>query len=247
MLTKNKSYKYVVLVGSTSDIGLAILKQLPYSNDAEILLVGREAPEDISVGNARVKIGFHKCDIEKFEDLQRFASTLTSLSDIDLAIVAAGFLPSENEELDLRLVYKSMLTNTVGVISVLSSLTNRMHRQKQGHILHISTVASMRPRSRNFTYGASKSSADFYARGLSNKYKKSGLSISVCRPGYVHTRMSAGFKPAPFGTTISVVVNNCLKGINLKHSVTYSPRILGIVMKVLVVMPQRLFNYLDRK
>jgi len=160
--------------------------------------------------------------------------------------VAAGFLPPENEELDLFLLNRSMMTNAVGVVSVLSSLTNRMHRQNQGHILHISTVASMRPRSRNFTYGASKSSADFYARGLSNKYKKSGLSISVCRPGYVFTRMSAGSTPAPFGTTISVVVSNCLNAINLQHSVTYSPRILGIIMKVLLVIPQRLFNYLDR-
>ena len=243
---KNKSYNYVVLVGSTSDIGLAILKQLPYSDNATILLVGREAQEGFSVGNARVAIEFHKCDLEKFEDLQSFASKLSSLPDIDLAIMAAGFLPPENEELDLLLVNKSMMTNSVGVISGLSSLANRMHRQNQGHILHISTAASMRPRSRNFTYGASKSSADFYARGLSNKYKKSGLSISVCRPGYVFTRMSAGFKPAPFGTTISVVVNNCLNAINMQNSVTYSPRILGIVMKVLLVIPQRLFNYLDR-
>ncbi len=236
----------MVLVGSTSDIGLSILKQLPYSDNAEVLLVGRVAPEDFIFEDARVTIGFHKCDLESFEDLQSFASKLSSLPDIDLAIMAAGFLPPENEELDLLLVNKSMMINTVGIVSALSSLTNRMHRQNQGHILHISTVASMRPRSRNFTYGASKSGADFYARGLSNKYKKSGLSISVCRPGYVFTRMSAGFAPAPFGTTIPVVVNNCLNAIHLQQSVTYSPRILEILMKALLVMPQRLFNYLDR-
>jgi len=49
MLAKKKTYKHVILVGSTSDIGLAILKQLPYADNAEILLVGRVAPEDFAI------------------------------------------------------------------------------------------------------------------------------------------------------------------------------------------------------
>lgn len=70
MLAKKTTYKHVIIVGSTSDIGLAILKQLPYADNAEILLVGREVPEDFNVENARVTLSFHKCDLEKFEDLQ---------------------------------------------------------------------------------------------------------------------------------------------------------------------------------
>ena len=54
MLTRKKNFKNVVLVGSTSDIGLAILGEIPYTDDAEILLVGRVAPEQENVGNKQV-------------------------------------------------------------------------------------------------------------------------------------------------------------------------------------------------
>ena len=194
MLTRKKNFKNVVLVGSTSDIGLAILGEIPYTDDAEILLVGRVAPEQENVGNKQVKTNFYKCDLESFDDLQRLVSKLSEMNDIDLAIVAAGYLPPENMELDPALVRKSMMINSVGVATVLSALANRMHIQREGHILHISTVAAVRPRLRNFTYGASKSGVDFFAMGLSSKYGTTGLKVSVLRPGYVHTKMTTNFR-----------------------------------------------------
>ena len=246
MLDRNKSYKNVVLVGSTSDIGLAILKEIPYSTNAEILLVGRAAPENFNVEGAKVKIDFHKCDLERFEDLERFASQLLTIPGIDLAIMAAGFLPPENEELNLHLVNKSMMINTVGVINALTVLAERMKTQKCGQILHISSVAAMLPRSRNFTYGASKSSADFFARGLSSKYRKTGLKISVLRPGYVHSKMTTNFKPAPFAINKGVLSQIAVSSLKNEEEMIYAPRKLRVVMKLFSCLPIKVRYVLSR-
>jgi decaprenylphospho-beta-D-erythro-pentofuranosid-2-ulose 2-reductase len=239
-----RTYRHVVLVGSTSDIGLAILKKLPYSKDAEILLVGREFPELFSIENTRVKIEFHYCDLERFEDLQILASKLSTLLDIDLAIIAAGFLPPENEELNLRQVNKSMMINTVGVINALVVLADRMHSQKQGHILHISSIAAIRPRPRNFTYGASKSSADFFARGLSDRYRNTGLKISVLRPGFVYSKLTKNFKPAPFACEKERLAITTVQLIRRKPRTLYAPRFLRIIAIIIRVLPR---CALDRK
>jgi decaprenylphospho-beta-D-erythro-pentofuranosid-2-ulose 2-reductase len=246
MLTKKKTYDHVVLVGSTSDIGLAILKQLRYSENAQILLIGRDGPEDFNIEGARVTKSFLKCDLEKFEDLQNFSLHLSSLPDIDLAIMAAGFLPPENTELNLDLVNKTMQVNTVGVVNALVVLAERMQRQFHGHILHISSVATMLPRSRNFTYGASKSSADFFARGLASKYRRTGLKISVLRPGFVHTKMSKNFRPAPF--SISKEAVSLITSVSLlkNEDVFYAPRKLRIIMNFVSLLPKRLRELISK-
>jgi decaprenylphospho-beta-D-erythro-pentofuranosid-2-ulose 2-reductase len=155
-------------------------------------------------------------------------------------------LPPENEEFELRHVNKSMMINTVGVVNAIAVLGKRMRSQKHGHILHISTVAALRPRSRNFTYGASKSSADFFAKGILSKYRKTGLKVSILRPGYVYTKMSKNFKPAPFAITKEavslIVVKNLLRGAE----VFYAPRKLRIVMKIFSYLPRLISDALSK-
>jgi decaprenylphospho-beta-D-erythro-pentofuranosid-2-ulose 2-reductase len=169
------------------------------------------------------------------------------LNDIDLAIVAAGYLPPENMELDPALVRKSMMVNSVGVVTVLSALANRMHIQNRGHILHISTVAVIRPRLRNFNYGASKSSADFFAMGLSSKYRTTGLKVSVLRPGYVHTKMTNNFSPAPFATNTKLVARNAIQGVIKDRIVIYAPGFLRIFFLFLKILPNFIFKVIDQK
>ena len=247
MLRRRKTFKRVFLIGSTSDIGLEILKQLTYQEDAEIIAVGRTPPDKSIIFDLRAKLSFFKCDLENFDDLRMFSKNLLlNLEDIDLAIVAAGYLPPENDELNLELVHKSISINGVGVACILSMLVKRMIYQKKGHILFLSTVASIRPRLRNFTYGASKSCADFFALGLSNKYKKSSIRISILRPGFVYTKMSKNFSPAPFAIESQSVARLAIKGINKNKRIIYAPKILRYVFLFVRNLPNTLFLKIDQ-
>jgi decaprenylphospho-beta-D-erythro-pentofuranosid-2-ulose 2-reductase len=246
MLTMKRTFKQVVLIGSTSEIGLSILNALEYSESARILLVGRTPPEQFSIVNQKVEVTFQKCDLENFQDIEILASKLSELEDIDLAIMSSGYLPLENQELNLSYVHKSMMINSVGAVSVLSVLANQMHKQDNGLILHISTVASIQPRLRNFTYGASKSGADFFARGLARKYRKTKLKIFVLRPGFVRTKLTHNFRPAPFAISKEELANIVTTNFKKQQSIFYAPTKLRLIMNIFRHLPSGIRDILSR-
>jgi decaprenylphospho-beta-D-erythro-pentofuranosid-2-ulose 2-reductase len=119
-----------------------------------------------------------------------------------------------------------------------------MNDNNRGRILVCSSVASIRPRIRNFTYGASKSALDFYTVGLQNKLKKSNVSVYLLRPGYVHTKMTMNFPPAPFAIGLDSVGKIVSSGLFKRKKIIYAPAKLRIIMNALRLVPRVIFNQL---
>ena len=175
----------VVLVGATSEIGLAILSSLNLDRKSEVMLIGRKLPDQNELIGLPRNLKFVSIDLEIEEDLKKLKIALSSLDRIDLAIVASGYLPPENCDTDRVCVTKALKVNSLGIITLLAALSEKIISQgKSGHILYISSVAATRPRIQNFTYGASKKAADFFAEGLSFKYRNQGLYLHTLRPGF---------------------------------------------------------------
>ena len=77
MLSKKGIFKDVVLVGSTSDIGIAIINKIPLYDKADIHLVGRRMPEKTSFRNPNLNLIFHKLDLG---DIIEVTNLFTKLS-----------------------------------------------------------------------------------------------------------------------------------------------------------------------
>jgi decaprenylphospho-beta-D-erythro-pentofuranosid-2-ulose 2-reductase len=236
-----------MLIGSTSDIGLSLVEALPFADNPKITLVGRSVPKEKQPLQTKCSVEFYRLNLEITDELMQFDSDLHKLDDIDLAIIAGGYLPAENSELNLGLVHKSITINGIGITSVLSSLTKRMLLQPSGMILYISSVATERPRYRNFSYGASKMSADFFIRGLSTKYKDSSVKFLIVRPGYVYTKMTIGLKPAPFAVHKSDVVTDVLRALQRDKKIIYVPRLLKLVFFFVKILPISIFRLIEKK
>ena len=235
--------KGVLLLGSTSEIGIAILKRLKVANGTQLILVGRDAQSIDFFRSWPGKVSFLPCDLSNVEQIREVVSTLGNRYVIDLAVIASAHLPQELLDSDFDSVHQTFSINATGIASFLSSLASMMSRSG-GTLIYISTVAAMRPRIKNFTYGASKLSIDFFVLGLAAKYKKDGLDIRVLRPGYVHSKLSKGFEVAPFSTTPQSVAKDLVSGLNGHRRIIYSPRILRLVMNLLKLLPSRIFNKL---
>jgi decaprenylphospho-beta-D-erythro-pentofuranosid-2-ulose 2-reductase len=236
-----KDYKNILLVGSTSEIGISIINKLDFKESALIVLAGRENPSDDKFRNQFIRREFWNYDFEVEEDLDRFKVGLSVLDNIDLAIIAIGFLPPENGELDFEMIKKTFKLNALAAILVLSILVKKMRSQSAGQILLISSVASMRPRLRNFVYGSTKECADFFSIGMSHKYK-SNLHISILRPGFVFTKMSKQFKPSPFAIHPTGVARITIEGLASKKRIIYAPRKLRYLMPLLSMIPRVIYN-----
>lgn len=242
-MDQNK-YKNIILIGSTSEIGIAIINELKINEIETLNLVGRKNP-DPSIFNIKIKkINFIRVDFEDEIEISKSFESIDEIKELDFAIVAAGYLPPENSELNQAELSKTFQINSISTIKYISYLTKYFLKQNNGDILFISSVAGLRPRVRNFTYGASKSVLDFYTKGLRNKYANSGVNFFIVRPGFVFTKMSKNFKPAPFAIDKRLVAEIVINGLNKKVLNIYAPRKLKYVFLILKLIPNKLFNKL---
>src|SRR5262249_4583991 len=69
-----------------------------------------------------------------------------------------------------------------------------------GSFVVLSPAAGGRARRSNFVYGSTKAGLDAFFQGLGDALAGSGASVMIVRPGFVHTKMTAGGDPGPPAT-----------------------------------------------
>ena len=95
MLNGFKSPQTIALIGSTSEIGQAILKHLPLENLSTCYLASRSPSPIVGISSkaAFVPIAFEATDTHSHE---KFVQQLFSQGDLDLAIIAIGALGNDS-------------------------------------------------------------------------------------------------------------------------------------------------------
>jgi len=239
----------VLLVGGSSEIGLAILRRLPRTAAAVVCLAGphrpqmeRAAAELVSEGIARVEIvDFDACGSGDPAGVVEAAFA----DEPDVVIVASGYLGDQQvAERDPAEAVRILDINFRGLVPVLVGIGQRLRAQGHGTLVIMSTVAAERPRRANYTYGAAKAGLDAFSRGLAASLHGSGVQVMVVRPGFVRTRMTAHLRPAPFATTPQAVADAVVDAIGHHTRVIWVPGILRWVMLVLRHLPEAVFRRL---
>ncbi|MFM7871683.1 MAG: SDR family NAD(P)-dependent oxidoreductase, partial [Actinomycetota bacterium] len=98
----------------------------------------------------------------------------------------------------------------------------------------------------NPAYGSSKAALDAFAVAYGDLVEPDGVRVLVVRPGFVHTVMTRGLRPAPFATTTDVVAAATVKGLRSERRVVWAPPILRYVFMVLRHLPSRLWQRLSK-
>ena len=76
------------------------------------------------------------------------------------------------------------------------------------------------------------------------KIKNSNLKISIARPGFVFSKMTSGFDPAPFALNLEECAKILVKGIIKERKKIYAPRKLSVLMGIVKYLPRSIFNKL---
>jgi decaprenylphospho-beta-D-erythro-pentofuranosid-2-ulose 2-reductase len=232
----------VLVLGGTSEIGLATARALVERRARTVVLAARE-PQRIdpapllAAGAERVEaVAFDAVDTGSHAAF--LDDVFSRFGDIDLALVAFGVLGEEDDPVSVLEV------NTVGAASVMSLVARRMVDQGHGTIVLLSSVAGERVRKSNFMYGSSKAGADGFAQGLGDSLAGTGVDVMVVRPGFVKTKMTEGLDPVPFSTTADAVAGEIVRGLARGSDVVWAPPLLRVVMSVLRHVPRPLFRRL---
>jgi len=193
----------ILLLGGTSEIGLAILGALRAPADTEVVLAGRDEQRLAAAGKelpySVTTLAFDALAAESHPSVidQAFAG-----GPVDLVIAATGVLvPQDDIDRDPVLGARMIDTNFTSHVTTLLAVVGKMRAQGHGTIVGLSSVAAIRPRRANYVYGAAKAGLDAFARGLTDALAGSGVRVLLVRPGFVTGRMTAGMVPAPLSST----------------------------------------------
>jgi decaprenylphospho-beta-D-erythro-pentofuranosid-2-ulose 2-reductase len=238
----------VLLIGGTSEIGLAVLAALRLSPAAEVLLAGRDAKRlDAAAAALPCHTTVLRYDATEPGAGPALAAAAFSNGPVDLVISAAGLLTPQ-DRLDQAPDEAGVLieTNFTSHVTALLALTARMRAAGSGTIVILSSVAAIRPRKANFVYGAAKAGLDAFGRGLADSLHGSGVRVLLVRPGFVIGRMTAGMEPAPLATTAEQVGSAVAAGLAGRANLIWVPPSLGPAAILMRLMPRRVWRQLRR-
>jgi decaprenylphospho-beta-D-erythro-pentofuranosid-2-ulose 2-reductase len=240
----------VLLVGGTSEIGLAATRALVQRRARTVVLAARSPDRAEQVAAVLRAAGAERVELLAFDALdtaahERMVDEAFRMAggDLDLALVAHGVLGAEAGR-SLDGVADLIETNFTGAASVIAAIAQRMVGQGHGTIVVLSSVAGERARRSNFVYGSSKAGLDAFAQGLGDSLAGTGVRVMVVRPGFVRTRMTAGLKAAPLSTTADAVAAAIVRGLERDAEIVWVPAALRFVMSVVRHLPRPLFRRL---
>jgi decaprenylphospho-beta-D-erythro-pentofuranosid-2-ulose 2-reductase len=241
----------VLVLGGGSEIALATLRRLVTNRTRTVVLAAREpeklapaAEELLGLGATRVEtVTFDAEATATHEGL--IDDVIERVGDLDLVLVAFGVLGDQAEaERDAAVAAEIARVNYLGAVSVSVPLASRLRAQGHGIIVVLSSVAGERARRSNFVYGSSKAGLDALFQGMGDSLVGSGVRVLIVRPGFVHTKMTAGLDAAPLATTPEAVADAIMCGIERGSEVIWVPAALRVVMSVLRHAPRAVFRKL---
>ncbi|SON59934.1 Decaprenylphosphoryl-2-keto-beta-D-erythro-pentose reductase [Mycobacterium simulans] len=241
----------VLLLGGTSEIGLAICER--YLRNAPARIVLAAMPDDPSRDDAVAQMkaaGARSVELVDFDALEtdthpKVIDQCFAYGDVDVAIVAFGLL-GDAEELwqNQHKAVQIAEINYTAAVSVGVLLGEKMRGQGFGQIIAMSTVAGERVRRSNFVYGSTKAGLDGFYLGLSEALREYGVRVLVIRPGQVRTRLSAHIKEAPLTVDKEYVANLAVTAAAKGKELVWAPAAFRYVMMVLRHIPRSIFRKL---
>ncbi|BCZ22260.1 decaprenylphospho-beta-D-erythro-pentofuranosid-2-ulose 2-reductase [Mycobacterium senriense] len=241
----------ILLLGGTSEIGLAICERYLQNAHARIVLAAMpgDPGRDAAVAQMRAA-GARSVELIDFEATDpdahpKMIDAAFANGDVDVAIVAFGIL-GDAEELwqNQHKAVQAVEINYTAAVSVGVLLGEKMRAQGFGQIIAMSSAAGERVRRSNFVYGSTKAGLDGFYLGLGEALREYGVRVLVIRPGQVRTRMSAHVKEAPLTVDKEYVANLAVTAAAKGKELVWAPAAFRYVMMVLRHVPRPIFRKL---
>jgi decaprenylphospho-beta-D-erythro-pentofuranosid-2-ulose 2-reductase len=238
------------LLGGTSDIGLAIVEEFGKGRQLDrVVLAGRPGPR-LDAAAQRLRACARQVGVLPFDarDPATHAEVVAKAfadGDLDVTVVAFGVLgEAERAWQDAEHARELAEVNFVAPVTVGVELAGQLTGQGHGSLVVLSSVAGERVRRSNFVYGATKAGVDGFYTGLTEALRPAGVTVTVVRPGFVHSKMTEGMKAAPLSQTPAQVAAIAVGAVRNRTELVWAPGPLRWLMSVLRHLPRAVFRKL---
>lgn len=239
----------VLLLGGTSDIGLAIVERWCGRGALRVVLAARPSARRDAAVHRLEQAGatVRAIDLEA-RDVASHPGVVDAAfggGDIDVAVVAFGLLGDpELAWQDHDTAVELAEVNYVAPVSLGVALARAMRRQGHGCIVALSSVAGERVRRSNFVYGSTKAGMDGFYLGLGEALRDDGVRVVVVRPGFVRSKMTEGMSETPLAVTPEQVAEAVTEAVAKGRELVWVPAPLRAVMSGLRHVPRPVFRHL---
>jgi len=238
--------KKAIVFGATSGIGQGLARLL-VQDGYTVIITGRrqERLAELKKENPDQYI-IRKHDITDIADSQILFDELSEkMPQVDLIIHNSG-IGENNFNLEWQKDLPTLETNVLGAARIYQLSYNFFKKQGFGHLVSITSVASVIGNRHVAAYHASKAFQASYMESLwmkARKTKKANITITNILPGYVDTDIITGptFWMAPLDKAVKQIYS-AIKKKKRKAYVTKRWRFVALMMKVLP--PQILIKFL---
>jgi len=234
----------VLVLGATSDIGIAIAKK--FAGAGYGIQLAARTPAQLEALKSDIEIRYKvPCSIHAFDalDYGSHGSFFDGLKP-DVTITIFGVMYEEDDAFnDWTLAERMISTNYTGAVSILNIAAKHYIAQQKGAIIGISSVAGDRGRASKLIYGSSKAAFTAYLAGLRNKCFKDKVHVMTVKPGFVYTRMTENMPlPKPLTSTSDEVAAIVYAGFTKKKNTIYVKWFWRYIMLIIKNIPEFQFK-----
>jgi short-subunit dehydrogenase len=190
----------VVITGASSGIGRALAREMAERGHALGLTARRMAlleqfRDELHAAHGKaLRVELAALDVCRSADV---GPTLHALFDrlggIDTIVVNAGandltHVGRGDLEKELNLIQ----TNLAGAIATINAATEHFLQRGKGHVVGISSLASLQPIATQAAYCASKAGFSMYLKSARVELRRKGIAVTAILPGYIKTDIVEG-------------------------------------------------------
>ena len=144
---------------------------------------------------------------------------------------------------DLDVMAQTFATNNIGVAATFHPFMAGMAVRGSGTLVGIGSVAGIRGLPGHGAYCGSKAAVIAYCESLRGELRPSGVKVVTICPGYIDTPLTRENRyPMPFLMKVDTFADKAFATIQAGHSYRVIPWQMGIVAKLIRLLPNALFD-----
>jgi short-subunit dehydrogenase len=241
--------RLVFITGASSGIGQALAMRF-HSAGYRLALAARRTAEvqawaeanAISAGRYQV----YSADVSDINSIVAAGQACIAAQGVpDVVIANAGISIGMDTAVraDLDVMAQTFATNNIGVAATFHPFMAGMSARGTGTLVGIGSVAGIRGLPGHGAYCASKAAVIAYCESLRGELRPSGVKVVTICPGYIDTPLTQENRYAmPFLMKAEAFADKAFAAIHAGHSYRVIPWQMGVVAKLLRLLPNALFD-----
>ena len=245
----SENQKKIWITGASSGIGKALAEK--FATEGWKVAVSARRKEILDKMSEHENIFSYPLDVTNQDQIKNsFEKITVDFNGLNLCVFSSGtYDPKLEQEINVEQNKFVMETNFFGVLYCIKAVESYFKNKKDGHISIVSSIAAYRGLPNSSGYGPSKAALTNLTESLYFDFKKYNVRISLVSPGFIKTPLTDKNEfSMPFIKSPEFAAEKMFNGLTKSKAFEiHFPKALTILLKILRILPYRIYLFLIDK